>query len=369
MKNVKIHQPWIYAAAVDLIFILSPPFLSLFIIFLFPAYFQNNSDMPSWAWLVLVLLVDVAHVYSTLYRTYFDKETFTKQKNTLLGIPFFSFIIGVVVYSIDALLFWRLLAYMAVFHFVRQQYGFLRIYSRKEQKGSLSNVIDTVAIYTATLYPIVFWHLHTDRNFNWFIKGDFYYFESEWFLPVASVLYWAIIAIYLLKEIVFVLQQSTINVPRNLVVIGTFVSWYFGIVHFNGDLAFTLLNVVSHGVPYMALVWIYGRKKYQTSSRKLPKKMRLVFTSYGILLFLFVIFLLAYLEEGMWDALVWNEHPNLFYLFTFLPRITEKQALSFLVPLLALPQTTHYILDGFIWKISKDSYNWKNITLESELNR
>jgi hypothetical protein len=363
MRSRQIHQPWIYTAAVDLIFILSPPFLSLLIIFLLPEYFQDNTGMPSWTWLVLVLLVDVAHVYSTLYRTYFDKETFAKQKNTLVGIPFYGFMLGVIVYSIEAMLFWRLLAYIAVFHFVRQQYGFMRIYSRKEQKGSINNGIDTVAIYTATLYPVIFWHLHTDRNFSWFIKGDFYHFESAWLLPVTTLFYGVIIVMYLLKEVVFALQQNTINVPRNLIIIGTFVSWYFGIVYFNGDLAFTLLNVVSHGVPYMALVWIYGRKKYQTSYGGVSEKMSLVFTGYGILLFFFVIFLLAYVEEGMWDAFVWNDHPHLFHLFSSLPRITDKHILSFLVPLLALPQITHYILDGFIWKISKDSYNWKSTTL------
>ncbi|MDO1449643.1 hypothetical protein Q0590_25420 [Rhodocytophaga aerolata] len=369
MKNVKIHQPWIYAAAVDLVFILSPPFLSLFIIFLLPVYFQNNTNMPSWAWLVLVLLVDVAHVYSTLYRTYFDKETFTKQRNTLIGIPFFGWIAGAVVYSIDDMLFWRLLAYIAVFHFIRQQYGFMRIYSRKEQNGGLSSGINMVATYTATLYPIIFWHVHTDRNFNWFIKGDFYFFESEWLSSISGIVYWIIIGVYLAKETITLVKHRTINIPSNLIIIGTYLSWYFGIVYFNGDLAFTLLNVVSHGIPYMALVWIYGRKKYHLGSTVVPGKMSMIFTGYGILVFLLLIFLLAYVEEGLWNALVWNDHPELFQLFMVLPKTTDKQLLSFLVPFLALPQITHYILDGFIWKISKDSYNWKNITLESELNK
>ena len=36
------------------------------------------------------------------------------------------------------------------------------------------------------------------------------------------------------------------------------------------------------------------------------------------------------------------------------------KALAFIVPLLALPQVTHYILDGFIWKIRKDEFKWNN---------
>ncbi len=361
MRTLKLHLPWIYSAAVDLAFILSPPFISLLLL---PGYFGDNTHMPSWIWFALVLLVDVAHVYSTLYRTYFDKETFSRQKNTLMLIPLLGWIMGVLIYSIDDMLFWRLLAYISVFHFIRQQYGFMRIYSRKEQSNNISRLIDTVAIYTATLYPVICWHLQTDRNFNWFVKGDFYYFQSGWLASTSTIFYWIIIGVYLCKEIVYLIKERTLNFPRNLIIAGTFVSWYFGIVYFNGDMAFTLLNVVSHGIPYMALVWIYGHKKYHVVAlEKSSGKMGRLFKGYGVLLFLSLVFLLAYIEEGIWDRMVWNDHEDLFTLFLFLPKVTEKELLSFLVPLLALPQITHYILDGFIWKIARDSYNWKAITL------
>ena len=46
-----------------------------------------------------------------------------------------------------------------------------------------------------------------------------------------------------------------------------------GIVYFKGDLTFTLLNVVSHGIPYYALVWAYGnnQQKENYSERKLDE--------------------------------------------------------------------------------------------------
>ncbi len=41
----------------------------------------------------------------------------------------------------------------------------------------------------------------------------------------------------------------------------TWVAWYGGIVLLNSDLAFTALNVLSHGVPYLAVVWaVEGRR-------------------------------------------------------------------------------------------------------------
>jgi hypothetical protein len=54
---------------------------------------------------------------------------------------------------------------------------------------------------------------------------------------------------------------------------------------------------------------------------------------------------IAYAEELLWDRAVWQERAWLF---------GEGWSLrawrGWLVPLLAAPQLTHYVLDGFIWK-------------------
>src|SRR5689334_13708351 len=110
-------QPWIGKPVIEIVFILLPPFLSLLLIMIFPWLFQNTKDMPDAGWIVLILLIDVAHVYSTLYRTYFDPQALSKQRFLLWTIPFIGFVAGALIYSLDSLLFWRLLAYTAVFHF------------------------------------------------------------------------------------------------------------------------------------------------------------------------------------------------------------------------------------------------------------
>ena len=351
-------QPWIGRPAVDIVFILLPPFLSLLVIVLFPQLFGNNKGMPDMGWVILVLLIDVAHVYSTLYRTYFDRGALSTQRSLLWAIPFFGFVAGVLVYSISSLLFWRLLAYVAVFHFVRQQYGFMRVYSRKEPKKTLAARIDTITIYYATLYPILYWHLQGPRNFNWFIEGDFLFVQAGWLLPVFTALYIITVAAFVVKEVLSFLATKQVNIPKLAIISGTLLSWYFGIVYFNGDMAFTLLNVVSHGIPYMALVWIYGEKNY-SKKEKGYSFLRLVFSRYGVVIFLALIFLFAFVEEGLWDMAVWKEHRNIFGSQFGNIDISEK-LLSFIVPLLALPQITHYILDGFIWKVRQDEFKWSS---------
>ncbi|MBO9563030.1 MAG: hypothetical protein J7621_09665 [Niastella sp.] len=356
-----MKQPWIYSLKLDSIFILSPPFISLLIVFLFPGLFTASSGIPVTAWLILVVFIDVAHVYSTLYRTYFDKDTFRQQKHVLIGIPLAGFVVAVLLYYIDAILFWRVLAYLAVFHFVRQQYGFMRIYSRREPHNKWYYRIDQVAIYYATIYPLLYWHLHAPRNFHWFVDGDFFYFQAAPVARVAAIIYLLVIAVYIMKEVVYVYKEKFFNYPRNFIITGTFLSWFFGIVYFNGDMAFTLLNVVSHGIPYMALIWIYGRKKStQAGNKSYGKLVKQLFTGYGAVLFVLSMMLLAYVEEGFWDAWVWKEHDTVFSIFQSIAFNPDKDILVLLVPLLALPQITHYIIDGYIWKVSKGHIPFKN---------
>lgn len=351
-------QPWIGKPFTEILFILLPPFLSLLVIILFPAFFQNNDTMPDAGWVVMILLIDVAHVYSTLYRTYFDPNALKKQRFLLWTIPFTCFVLGVLVYTMSITWFWRLLAYAAVFHFVRQQYGFMRVYSRKEPKHTIVAKIDVITIYYATIYPLLYWHLKGPRNFNWFMDDDFLFLQSNTLLSIATVLYYIVLAVYIAREIATLIQYRQINIPKFFIVAGTTLSWYFGIVYFNGDMAFTLLNVVSHGIPYMALIWLYGEKHY-TSEKTTTRFLKTVFSQYGLVIFLAIIFFFAFAEEGLWDIAVWKEHANIFKTGSFNLNINEK-LLCFIVPLLALPQLTHYVLDGFIWKIKQDEFKWKN---------
>jgi hypothetical protein len=352
-------QPWIGKPAVDSVFILLPPFASLLFIVLCPSLFQDTKDMTVGGWVALVLLVDVAHVYSTLYRTYFDPQALQQQRSLLWTIPFIAFVAGVLLYSMSDHLFWRVLAYTAVFHFVRQQYGFMRVYSRKENAPRLFAALDKVTIYYATIYPLLYWHLVGPRNFNWFVERDFVFVPAGFLLPVATVLYILVVGAYLVKEVIVYRRTRRVNLPKLAIITGTLLSWYFGIVHYNGDMAFTLLNVVSHGVPYMAMVWIYGQKNYTKPGRG-SRFLKTVFSRYGVLLFIVILFLLAFVEEGLWDAALWREHPTVFGTGRLFHFTLSEPVLSIVVPLLAVPQVTHYILDGFIWKIKHDEFQWNN---------
>ncbi len=344
------RQPWIRNRAFDSLFILLPPFLALAIVAFLPNEFKTTNAMPLAGWVFLILFVDVAHVYSTLYNTYLDKERMRNHRVLFLVAPLVCFVCGYVLYSFGAVAFWRALAYLAVFHFIRQQYGFLRIYAASENTPLWKKRIDEVFIYSATIYPILHWHLTASRNFNWFTDADFVFFKNTALLQSLFALYIFTCCAYAITEVYVWLKLRHINIPRNLILAGTAISWYAGIVVYNGDLAFTLLNTVSHGLPYMALIWAGMQRNAERKSNSTSGLNQLPKVWYGVGIFLSSLVLLAFIEEGLWDGLVWREHLQVFGLFSALPAIGNEKELAILVPLLSLPQSTHYVLDGFIWK-------------------
>jgi len=361
-------QPWIHSAILDSVLILLPPFIAGIAVFSFRDLFDQTTEVPLWAWVTFILCIDVAHVYSTIFRTYLNPREFKERKVLLTLVPLLCWLAGVILYSVHAMLFWRVLAYIAVFHFARQQYGFMMLYSRKNTSDERRHQwLDQALIYSATAYPIIFWHTHSPRNFHWFVEGDFALGLPEIFNSIALWLYALFAILYVFKEASQSVKWKFINIPKQLIIMGTALSWFVGIVALNGDMAFTITNVVSHGLPYMGLIWIFGRKQ----AAQLPAEkvfwhlsFRQVFTFSFVPVFLGILLGLAYLEEGLWDGLVWRDHAAFFSGFSSLPKIEDTATLAWLVPLLSLPQITHYVFDGFIWRLRERNSSWQGVVFE-----
>jgi hypothetical protein len=211
-----------------------------------------------------------------------------------------------------------------------------------------------MTISMAMLYPLLYWHSHLPQNFDWFVSGDFIALPS-WVDATGFYIYALVLAAFLGKEIWLWRNGKPLNLCRWLLIGGTAISWYCGIIVTHGDLAFTLTNVVAHGVPYTALIWIYRRN--QDRQRQVARSL---FTPTALPFYLGILIMLAYLEEGIWDGVVWREHLGLFLGAAWLPAIDASSILTWLVPLLALPQISHYLLDGFIWRF-KSHPEWRQV--------
>jgi hypothetical protein len=308
-----------------------------------------DGPAPPWLFLLAVVGVDVAHVWATAFRVYLDPVERRRRPGLYTGIPVAAYVAGVLLYSMSSLLFWRVLAYAAVLHFVRQQYGWVALYRRRLGTTTpLDRALDDAAIYSATLYPLLYWHAHLPREFEWFVAGDFLPGMPEGAAAALLPVHLAITAAYVLRQIYLRAHGRPTSAGKDLVLATTWLAWYGGIVVLDSDYAFTVTNVLVHGIPYLAFVWTYGRARFADQ----PAGAGWVFQANRWPAYLAVLVLAAWCEEWLWDRVVWHDHAGL---FPGLALGAGPAALALVVPLLALPQATHYVLDAWIWRVRPEN--------------
>jgi len=342
----QIPSPWLFSARVDLTIFLGSALLSLVALWIGAEAGVLHDDTPDWAWVPAVLLIDVAHVHATWFRVYLAPGEFRRRPWLYSLVPLIALVIGVALYSEGEQLFWRTLAYVAVFHFVRQQYGWVALYRRRlNESDAFGQWIDIATIYAVTLYPLIYWHTHLPRHFWWFLPNDFT--SLPVFLDtMAKPLYWLLMLTYVAKSAYAWLLRHGGNPGKDIVVLTTAVCWYVGIVSFNSDYAFTVTNIIIHGVPYFALVYWYSHTSHPHDVT--PARSFILVRNPAW--FLCSLWTFAYIEELLWDRNIWHERS---WLFGHAWHTSDWTTL--LVPLLALPQITHYVLDGFLWKRTSNS--------------
>ena len=359
--------PWLVSRAYDLGWFVAPGVGAALLGVLLairwpePAAATGESRLDLAVWIGGVLLVDVAHVYASLYRTYLDPQARQLHREVLTYAPLAVMVLGVVAHLIAPLLFWSVLAYVAIFHFIKQHEGFVLLYLRRgDQAGRESDAqvrLARLSVWAGTALPVVYWHASLPRRFTWFMEGDLLVGLPTLVGTVAVWLQVPILAAFLVQRLALAWKGRGNPMVTALVLLPALL-WNMGIVWFNDDRVFTVTNVLLHGIPYLALIWVTGgRDSVQrglegSGRRQLPVAVVAV-VFYALLAFL------ALGEEALWDRLVWQDRP---YLFGEGSLELADLGLAVAVSLLTVPQATHYVLDRHIWKVGE-----RNPRLASQL--
>jgi hypothetical protein len=340
------EQAWIWNARTDLCAFGGSALAALALCALAGPLSDGDRALPAWGWLLLVVGIDVTHVWTTLYRTYLDGDELRRRRALYFGVPIAAWLAGAALHLVSPLAFWRALAYLAVFHFVRQQVGWVAIYrARAGDRSAMGRWLDEAVVYLATGWPLLYWHAHLPRAFRWFVEGDFVDLRAlaPAVTPVGA-LYVTVLVAYAARAVARA-ATGKLDLGKHLVVITTAATWYIGIVATNSDFEFTAANVIVHGVPYMALLWAYTRERGAEAPRAVVGRVARA----GIAVFFGVCLLLAFTEELLWDRLVWHDRPLLFGGGSEAP-LLGRWGRALIVPLLAVPQATHYLLDALLWR-------------------
>ena len=147
-----ISLRWIINAREDLIWFVGSVAASYLLLVLYVTGVLPLIPMVAgWA-----ILIDAPHVFGTLSRTYFDRSEWKTRKRLLLGSLVF-FIVGPVLVLLGfGFTFFFIAALWAYYHLVKQHYGFMVLYKKKNNDlAPVDNALDRLLLMFAFNYPFV----------------------------------------------------------------------------------------------------------------------------------------------------------------------------------------------------------------------
>ena len=216
------------------------------------------------------ILIDAPHVFGTFSRTYFDRSEWHSRKRLLLGSLLF-FVIGpIAVISGLGLVFFFIAALWAYYHLVKQHYGFMVLYKKKNgDLAPLDNALDRLLLMFAFNYPFVA-----------FIVKDA---EAMARVPAAlhrglSVLATLLLAGTIVLGVAWAARQIQravlglpLNVPKYLLLAAAIpMHWIVLLTPMpHKPIAIVAILTIYHNFQYHRLIWFHNKKYNLTTRRSL----------------------------------------------------------------------------------------------------
>ena len=335
-------------------------------------------------WFAWVTLLDTPHFFGTYSRTYLDRIEWKRRKRLLLGSLGW-FLLGPVMIGASALLFRAgvglyqmpltimvvLVSAWAYLHVVRQHYGILRLYSRKNgETDAADQRLDWMLMHLCLFAPLAAFAVrHPEVRAMLQIPPGFATWPG-WSLAtmtweqvgvVASMAVVAAVAgAFAFRQVRLVRAGGGLNVPK-LLFLAAVVPFYVFLCFSPASctaplLGFAAFVTLSHDFQYHALVWFHHRNRFHRSPAAdlsahglAPRLSRSFATFFGCALAMSLVlrFLGCSLDltPGC-QPLVLTSHWPLF------GEITSRELL---IGIIAGLQMHHYFLDQFIWRPSRDT--------------
>jgi hypothetical protein len=294
-------------------------------------------------WMVAAwaILIDAPHVFGTFSRTYFDRTERHERKRLLLGSLAF-FVVGpVMVMAGLGLVFFFLAALWAYYHLVKQHYGFMVLYKKKnDDLAPLDNALDRVFLMLAFTYPFVA-----------FVKSD-----AEAMARVPQSLHFALGALervllfatiiialaWLARQAQRTFQGQPLDVPKYLLLAAAIpMHWIVLLTPMpHKPIAIVAILTIYHNLQYHRLIWFHNKKytreaggREQYGAAALISKRLIYYIAFGILFGLWYqaprqFFMSPTRGKTFWTEMV----TSFFWGYAFI----------------------HYYLDSKIWRVRRD---------------
>jgi hypothetical protein len=151
-RTSAISLRWIISGGEDLVWFIGSVLSSYGLLLLYIKGIVPLLPMVAlWA-----ILIDAPHVFGTFSRTYFDRTERRNRARLLWGSLIFFAVGPLMVFLGAGLPFFFLAALWAYYHLVKQHYGFMVLYKKKNSDlAPFDNAIDRLLLFFAFNYPFV----------------------------------------------------------------------------------------------------------------------------------------------------------------------------------------------------------------------
>jgi hypothetical protein len=396
-QTARLSMNWIVDKRADLFWFIGGALAGYFMFFLHAGL---RVDMVT-VWFLWVIFLDSPHFFGTYVRTYFDKEEFVKRKKLLIGslgwllagpamigLSYLLHQANIGNYKFPFLVFIIFFNLWAYWHVVRQHFGIMSLYKKKNNDFAPADTrIDKAILYVGLLAPFVSFIIrHPEARKALGLSSAFpaypalNSFSQMFSINFLAQFHWEHVIVFLsiaafsAVSIAFICRQLyrwknglALNIPKIFFMIALIP--LYAIINYSAAiltaplLAFSAFVTIYHDVQYHAIVWFYSKNRYQkpgvdTKKYGLATKITKNFATYmmcGIAMAaMFRLFGCSFQVHPGCGILVMTSDQLLF------GSISSKELLY--VFLLGLPMH-HYFVDQYIWRPSKDTTLQKDLKL------
>lgn len=345
---------WLISAKDDLVWFIGSVVSSYLLLFLYLKGILPLVPMVA-AW---AILIDAPHVFGTFSRTYFDRTERQSRGRLLWGSLAF-FIVGPVMVLLGAgLLFFFLAALWAYYHLVKQHYGFMVLYKKKNgDLAAVDNGLDRLLLLFAFNYPFVAF-IAQDPEAMERVPASL----QAGVNTLATILLAGTVILglaWLIRQGQRALSGQPLNLPKYLLLAAAIpMHWIVLLTPMpHKPIAIVAILTIYHNLQYHRLIWFHNQKYSSGISVDAKQK-------YGAAE-LISRRLLFYIAFGIIFGLIY-QGPRQILGYTSLQRGPADN--SFLIQLgisfLWGYAFIHYYLDSKIWRVRRDAAVGKALRME-----
>lgn len=285
------------------------------------------------------ILIDAPHVFGTFSRTYFDRTERKNRARLLWGSLLFFAIGPVLVLAGAGFVFFFVAALWAYYHLVKQHYGFMVLYKKKNgDLARVDNVLDRGLLLFAFNYPFVEFIARDPQamvRVPSLLRGGVSGFSK--LLLAGTILFFVV---WIGRQVQRAIVGEPLNVPKYLLLAAAIpMHWIVLLTPMpNKPIAIVAILTIYHNFQYHRLIWFHNQKyksREQYGAAELISRRVLFYIAFGI------VFGIIY--QGPRQILGYLGLQG-----------TQTLAVQLGISFLWGYAFIHYYLDSKIWRVRRD---------------